>query len=69
MDYTYEVGIDEPAHPDPTIALRLEEVGISNCPYGCKIYKDPFSGVRVLAHNRIYGCGTTHTHIREKEQS
>lgn len=68
ISVTYEVGIDEPVHPDPSIALRMNEFAMSDCKYGCKIYKDPISGILVLAHNRIYGCGTTHAHIKEKEQ-
>ena len=56
-DVTYEVGHNEPLHPDPAIASRMMEVGISNsCGFGCKIYKDPLSRVRVLAHNSNYGC-------------
>jgi hypothetical protein len=58
-DVTYEVGINEPVHPDFSIAMRMQEVGISDCPFGCKIYADTRSQVRVLAHNRIYGCTTT----------
>lgn len=56
---TYEVGINEPLHPDLDVALRLEEFGVSGCPFGCKIYKDPKSAMTVLAHNRIYGCTIT----------
>jgi hypothetical protein len=53
---TYEVGIDEMPHPDPEIAQRFEEVAMSTCRYGCKIYADPRSQVRVLVHSRVYGC-------------
>lgn len=53
---TYETGTAEPLHPDPSVASRMHEVAMSNCPYGCKIYADPLSRVRVLAHNRNYGC-------------
>lgn len=55
---TYEVGHDQPLHPDPQVASRMVEYRIStSCPlYGCKIYKDPWSEVRVLAHNSAYGC-------------
>lgn len=56
---TYEVGINEPPHPDFSVASRLEEVAMSSCPSGCKIYGDPRSRVRVLAHSRIYGCTVT----------
>lgn len=58
-DITYEVGINEPLHPDLSIALRMNEFAMSDCEYGCKIYKDPRSGVKVLAHNRTYGCDKT----------
>ena len=53
---TYEVGVNGQMHPDPEVASRFVEVAMSNCPYGCKIYKDPRSSVRVLMHNRTYGC-------------
>lgn len=54
---TYTVGGTEPLHPDPEIASRMREIGINNyCGYGCKVYADPKSNVRVLAHNRSYGC-------------
>jgi hypothetical protein len=53
---TYEVGVDETLHPDLDVTLRLREVGMSKCKYGCKIYADPLSALRVLAHNRNYGC-------------
>jgi len=56
---TYEVGINEPVHPDFPIAMRFEEVAMSDCKNGCKIYADPRSRVRVLAHNRVYGCTVT----------
>lgn len=58
-EITYEVGINEPLHPDINIALRMNEHAMSRCEFGCKIYKDPRSGVKVLAHNRIYGCTKT----------
>lgn len=58
--FTYEVGIDEAVHPDRDIATRFVEVAMSKCNCGCKIYADPFSAVRVLAHSRIYGCDKTH---------
>lgn len=57
--FTYEVGTDEPAHPDMDIAQRFVEVAISDCRYGCKIYADPYSEVRVLVHSRVYGCRKT----------
>ena len=53
---TYETGIDEPIHPDFMVASRFIEVAMGNCAYGCKIYADPRSNVKVLAHNRVYGC-------------
>jgi hypothetical protein len=54
---TYEVSHNEPLHPDPNIAGRMYEVGITNrCKFGCKIYADPWSDVRVVAHNSAYGC-------------
>lgn len=57
-DFTYEVSLakHERVHPDPGVAMRFKEVGISNCPYGCKIYGDPLSAVRVLVHSPVYGC-------------
>lgn len=54
--FTYEVGYQEKIHPDPDIDARFHEVALSNCKYGCKIYKDSASEVRVLHHNNIYGC-------------
>lgn len=57
--FTYEVGTDEPPHPDMDIAARFIEVAISDCKYGCKIYADPFSEVRVLVHSAVYGCRKT----------
>jgi hypothetical protein len=55
--FTYEVSYNEPLHPDPEIASRMREVAIDNsCGFGCKIYADPRSSVRVLAHNSAYGC-------------
>lgn len=57
--FTYEVGVDEQLHPDPQIAARLFEAEMSDCKYGCKIYADSRSAVRVLAHNRTYGCNKT----------
>lgn len=54
---TYEVGGKERLHPDPTVVARMREVGMTKtCGYGCKIYGDPRSNVRVLAHNSSYGC-------------
>lgn len=58
-EVTYEAGINEPVHPDFSIAIRMEEVAISDCTFGCKIYADPRSRVRVLAHSRAYGCTVT----------
>jgi len=55
--FTYEVGGTQPMHPDPTVVARMREVAMTRtCGYGCKIYADPRSAVRVLAHNRAYGC-------------
>lgn len=62
-DITIEVGTDEPAHPDFSVAMRLEEVAMSDCKYGCKIYADPRSHYRVLAHYRGYGCTVTQKEI------
>jgi hypothetical protein len=56
MDITYTVGFDEPLHPDPQISARMQEVALSSCEFGCKIYADPRSSVRVLGHNSTYGC-------------
>lgn len=56
LNVTYEVGSDEHLHPDLSIAVRMEEVAIGNCGFGCKIYADPLSSVTVLAHNSSYGC-------------
>lgn len=53
---TYEVSGKEPLHPDPNVVTRMYEFGISDCESGCKIYADPQSNVRVLAHNSSYGC-------------
>jgi len=54
---TYTVGGNEPLHPDPEVCARMREIGINNdCGYGCKVYADPRSNVRVLAHNSSYGC-------------
>lgn len=54
--FTYEVATNEPLHPDPEIASRMVEATLSACEFGCKIYRDPRSSVRVLAHNSAYGC-------------
>jgi hypothetical protein len=53
---TYEVSHTEPLHPDPAVVSRMREVAIGACPLGCKVYADPRSAVRVLAHNAAYGC-------------
>lgn len=53
--YTYEVSHTEKLHPDLSVAA-MREVELSDCPLGCKIYADPRSNVRVLAHNSSYGC-------------
>lgn len=57
--FTYEIGIDEPVHPDRNIAMRFVEFGFSDCAYGCKIFADPYSEVRVLVHYEVYGCWKT----------
>ena len=54
-----ETGINQLSHPHPGIRSRLEEVAISDCEHGCKIYEDPISGVQVLHHNGTYGCRKT----------
>lgn len=57
LPVTYEVGAAEPLHPDPTVRARMVEAFITrDCVYGCKVYADPRSNVRVLAHNSAYGC-------------
>lgn len=56
LPVTYEVGSMEVLHPDPEVRARMRESRLSNCPFGCKIYADPRSSVRVLAHNSAYGC-------------
>lgn len=66
--FTYEVGIDEPAHPDRDIAMRFVEVAISDCKYGCKIYADPYSEVRVLVHSGVYGCRKTMAMLAEERK-
>jgi len=53
---TYEVGSKEPLHPDAQVAARFLECAIGDCEFGCKIYMDTESEVRVLAHNSAYGC-------------
>jgi hypothetical protein len=66
--FTYEVGIDEPPHPDRDIAQRFVEVAMSDCKYGCKIYADPYSEVRVLVHSMIYGCKRTMAELAEERK-
>lgn len=56
LPITYVVSHTEPLHPDILIASRMIEVAISDCPHGCKVYADPRSNVRVLAHSSNYGC-------------
>jgi hypothetical protein len=56
MHITYTTSHNELIHPDPTVRARMYEIAISSCEYGCKIYADPNSSVRVLAHNSNYGC-------------
>lgn len=67
--FTYEVGIDEMLHPDLNVAARMSEAEMGGCEYGCKIYADPQSSVRVLAHNQVYGCDKTALDIRCKAPS
>lgn len=55
-EYTYETGIDEAIHPDFMVSTRFIEIAMGDCVYGCKIYADPRSNVKVLAHNKVYGC-------------
>jgi hypothetical protein len=59
LTFTYEVGTDEQMHPDADVCARMQEVALSTCEFGCKIYADPRSLVRVLAHNSSYGCTKT----------
>lgn len=61
--YTYEAGTDEPLHPDHTINARLEELSLSDCQYGCKLYFDPHSNLVVLGHIASYGCTRTRDEI------
>ena len=53
---TDEVATNEPVHPDRAVRRRLVEFALSDCPFGCKIYKDPRSNFTVLAHSAVYGC-------------
>lgn len=53
---TYEVSTNEKPHPDDNVVRRLQEVALSDCAYGCKIYEDPRSNVRILIHSAVYGC-------------
>lgn len=53
---TYEVGVDEFLHPDWIISSRMEEFAVSDCQYGCKLYRDPQSSLIVLGHGESYGC-------------
>lgn len=57
--YLYEAGTDEALHPDATINARMEEHAVSDCKYGCKLYKDPNSHLIVLGHIASYGCTRT----------
>lgn len=56
LTITDEVSIHEKPHPDDSVVSRLVEVGIGDCAHGCKIYADPRSKFRVLAHSAVYGC-------------
>lgn len=64
LTYTYAVGTDEPLHPDPAVCSRMVERTMSTCEAGCKIYADPRSLVRVLAHNSSYGCTKTKSKLQ-----
>lgn len=64
--FTYEVGTDEAPHPDQAVAERFVELVVSDCPYGCKIYADPYSEIRVLMHSEIYGCRRTVAEINKE---
>jgi hypothetical protein len=66
--FTYEVGVDEPPHPDRDIAQRFVEMAMSDCKYGCKIYADPYSEVRVLVHSAVYGCRKTMAMLAEERK-
>lgn len=67
IDFTYEAGTDEPVHPDMTICWRFVEVGMSGCEYGCKIYADPKSNVRVLKHYKGYGCNVMSSQLKYED--
>lgn len=56
LEITYEAGYNEPLHPDPVVNGRMEELDVSDCTNGCKIYWDPMSTLIVLGHNASYGC-------------
>lgn len=56
IEITYETTDREPIHPDPSVRWRFQEYAMSDCPAGCKIYKDPRSDVKVLYHSSVYGC-------------
>lgn len=64
-----ETGINQLAHPHPSIRSRLVEIAISDCPHGCKIYQDPKSKVKVLHHNGTYGCRMTKIAIERKDHA
>jgi hypothetical protein len=66
--FTYEVGTDEPPHPDMDIAARFVEVAMSDCKYGCKVYADPYSEVRALVHSAVYGCRKTMAVLEEERK-
>ena len=56
LPVTYEASHNEAPRPDASVRHRLVEVAIGDCAHGCKIYADPKSNVRILAHNSVYGC-------------
>lgn len=60
----YEVGVDEPVHPDSAIEQDFTEVGTSDCAHGCTIYRSNRNPkIAVLAHYGAYGCQRTKADI------
>ena len=66
--FTYEVGVDEAPHPDNDVVARFVEIAVSHCKYGCRIYADPYSEIRVLVHSSVYGCRRTVEDINDREE-
>lgn len=54
--YHREVGYLQPISSNLAEVVKWEELSLSRCPYGCKIYQHVDTGERVLAHNNSYGC-------------